>query len=174
MSETVKHIDGATEFAGKADGTATKESMKATKLPYDLLPLSFAYALDGYPSMSGDAIIAAVMAFGEGNDAALWDARNLLIGLIGYQPMIEQTTAVLQFGAKKYAGHNWRKGMKWSYLVAAALRHLYAIKWGETNDPETGLPHTGHLGCCLAFLGEYAMHPALYGALDDRFKRPAA
>lgn len=169
----VHHVEGATEFAGKVDGGAVKASHKDTsKLPYDLLPSTFTYP-DSVPGGSVDEMIFTLMMFGEGADGALWDLRNLLIGRIGYRDMLEGTTKVLQFGAKKYAGHNWRKGMKWSYVISAALRHLLAIKWGEEMDPETGLSHYYHVGCCLAFLSEYLCYPTLYGTLDDRFKRPA-
>lgn len=59
---------------------------------------------------------------------------------------------VLTFGAKKYAPHNWRKGIAMSRLVAAAQRHLFAIANGEELDPETGLPHSAHLQCCAMFI----------------------
>ena len=171
----VQHIEGATEFAGKIDGSGTKESQKVSKLPYDLLPLSFAFEdMDAAQEPSVDGLIVSIMAFGEGNSGALHGARRELIELFGERFVMETTTQVLAYGAKKYAGHNWRKGMKWSYLIAAALRHLYAIKWGEDLDPETGLSHYGHFGCCLAFLIEYQTFSNLYGHMDDRFIRPAS
>lgn len=64
----------------------------------------------------------------------------------------DQLAQVLTFGAKKYAPHNWRKGLKLSQLVAAAQRHLFAIANGEETDPETGLPHAAHLQCCSMFI----------------------
>lgn len=77
--------------------------------------------------------------------------------------------AVLTFGAKKYASHNWRKGMSHSRLIAAALRHLLAYMGGEDVDPETGFSHLYHLSCCIMFLSELAItHPQL----DDRYKSP--
>lgn len=65
---------------------------------------------------------------------------------------LEGLTAVLQFGAQKYAAHNWRGGLKWTRLIAAMLRHSFAILRGELNDPESGLPHVDHVGCCWMFL----------------------
>lgn len=65
---------------------------------------------------------------------------------------LEGLAAVLTFGAKKYAAHNWRKGISNSRLVAALLRHLFAILRGENVDPESGLPHIDHVGCCWMFL----------------------
>lgn len=65
---------------------------------------------------------------------------------------LEGLALVLQFGAKKYAAHNWRGGLAYSRLIAAALRHTFAILRGERIDPESGLPHVDHLGCCWMFL----------------------
>ena len=65
---------------------------------------------------------------------------------------LEGLAKVLTFGAKKYAAHNWRGGITYSRLIAAALRHTFALLRGERLDPESGLPHVDHLGCCWMFL----------------------
>lgn len=65
---------------------------------------------------------------------------------------LEQIANVLAFGAKKYAKHNWRKGLEYSRLLDAALRHLLAFADGEDNDPESGFSHIAHAGCCIMFL----------------------
>lgn len=65
---------------------------------------------------------------------------------------LEGLAEVLAFGAKKYAAHNWRGGIAYSRLVAALLRHTFAILRGERTDPESGLPHINHVGCCWMFL----------------------
>lgn len=64
----------------------------------------------------------------------------------------EQLAKVLTFGAKKYADHNWRKGIAMSRLIAACHRHLNAINRGEDNDAETGLPHAAHIMCEAMFI----------------------
>jgi hypothetical protein len=74
---------------------------------------------------------------------------------------------VLQFGAQKYAAHNWRGGISYSRLIAAALRHTFAIMRGEDLDPESGLPHVDHLGCCWMFLSNMMKTRA---DLDDRHR----
>ena len=76
---------------------------------------------------------------------------------------------VLGFGAKKYAAHNWRKGIAYSRLSDAALRHLMAFNAGEDLDPESGLPHLHHASCCLMFLSNMS---ATRPELDDRWKDP--
>lgn len=65
---------------------------------------------------------------------------------------LEGLGQVLTFGAKKYAAHNWRQGISNSRLIAALLRHLFSILRGEYIDPESGLPHIDHVGCCWMFL----------------------
>lgn len=65
---------------------------------------------------------------------------------------IEGLAAVLQFGAKKYEAHNWRQGFRYSRLLAAMLRHIFAIMRGQYLDSESGLPHIDHVGCCWMFL----------------------
>lgn len=80
---------------------------------------------------------------------------------------LEDVASVLTFGANKYAAHNWRGGINYSRLIAAAYRHLGAINRGEDIDPESGLPHSAHLGCCVQFLNWMMKHRP---DLDDRFK----
>lgn len=74
---------------------------------------------------------------------------------------------VLTYGAQKYAAHNWRKGLAWSRLSAAALRHLFAFVRGEDNDPESGLPHLDHAACCILFLSELQK---MGTGTDDRWR----
>lgn len=76
---------------------------------------------------------------------------------------------VLSFGAKKYADHNWRKGLHLSRLLGASLRHIFAFMSGEDKDPETGLSHLYHASCCLMFASE--IHETL-PEFDDRYIVP--
>ncbi len=79
----------------------------------------------------------------------------------------EQLALVLTFGAKKYAPHNWRKGIAISRLIAAALRHLFLLLKGEDKDAETGLSHAAHAMCCCMFiLWTLENKPAF----DDRYE----
>jgi hypothetical protein len=61
----------------------------------------------------------------------------------------------MEFGSKKYGDYNWAKGMKWSRMYAAALRHLFAFWEGQDLDEESGISHLAHLGCCAQFLIYY-------------------
>jgi hypothetical protein len=81
---------------------------------------------------------------------------------------LEQVALVMGYGAKKYSAHNWRGGIAWSRVIAAALRHLTAFNDGEDTDPETGISHLAHASCCLMFLLNYTKE---HTELDDRYKR---
>lgn len=88
---------------------------------------------------------------------------------------------VLTFGARKYAAHNWRKGMPWSKCIASLKRHLIAYEMGidYDYDPEcegcqaktclnhTGLLHIDQIQCNAMFLSDYAR---THKELDDRYK----
>lgn len=50
---------------------------------------------------------------------------------------------------------NWERGIKWSRVFGATLRHLFAYWLGQDHDPETGLPHIDHALCNVGFLAEY-------------------
>lgn len=77
---------------------------------------------------------------------------------------------VLGYGASKYARHNYLKGMAWTRLVGAALRHLFSWLRGEELDPESKLPHLYHALASIAMLIETI---ELGKGLDDRYKDPS-
>jgi hypothetical protein len=72
---------------------------------------------------------------------------------------------VLKHGAEKYEPRNWERGMAWSRPFAACMRHLTAWFDGENKDPESGMPHLWHAGCCIVFLIAYELRDA---GTDDR------
>jgi hypothetical protein len=100
-----------------------------------------------------------------GNTALKFDNEKIRVDLLPVRAMTE-IGKVLTFGANKYAENNWRKGFKWSRLIGAALRHLFAFMRGEDRDPESGLLHLAHLGCCVVFLLD---HQLLNLGEDDRY-----
>lgn len=83
---------------------------------------------------------------------------------------IETITKVLEFGQAKYGARNWEKGMSFSRLYGAAIRHLFAWWSGKDNDAESGLPHIAHAACCLLFLVTYTARKI---GTDDRPKNAA-
>lgn len=70
---------------------------------------------------------------------------------------IGEIVKVLDFGAKKYAPHNWAKGMDWNRPFDALMRHLVAWWGGQAKDPETGISHLAHAGCNILFLIAYEL-----------------
>jgi len=73
---------------------------------------------------------------------------------------------VLQFGANKYAARNWEKGINYSRVFGAIIRHVTVWFMGETNDPETGLNHLAHAGCEVLFALTYSIRKM--EKFDDR------
>lgn len=65
---------------------------------------------------------------------------------------------VFEYGTKKYAAWNWAKGMNWSIPVGCIIRHLRAFSGGEELDPESGLPHRGHVMCNVIMLDWFIEH----------------
>lgn len=80
---------------------------------------------------------------------------------------LEELAKVLTFGAKKYAPYNWAKGIAYSRILGAMLRHLLAFSRGQDKDPETGLSHIAHLMCNCQFLLHFEKYRTEF---DDRPK----
>lgn len=83
---------------------------------------------------------------------------------------------VLTFGASKYQERNWEKGMKWSRVFGALMRHMWAW-WGgkgpttksflfEDKDSETAYSHLWHAATCILFLVAYEERSV---GEDDRY-----
>lgn len=71
-------------------------------------------------------------------------------GLVHFKS-IEPLVRVLEFGARKYDDHNWKKGLNKREILESMQRHIAALMDGEINDPESGLPHIGHIMCNAMF-----------------------
>ena len=71
-----------------------------------------------------------------------------LVDFKSLEPMVR----VLEFGAQKYALDNWKKGLPSKQVCESLLRHVFAMLDGELIDPESGLPHVGHVQCNAMFL----------------------
>jgi len=67
---------------------------------------------------------------------------------------LEGIAKVFTFGAKKYHDFNYKtgKGLDWNRPQAALERHMTAWNDGEDIDPESGMPHLYHVGCCIMML----------------------
>jgi hypothetical protein len=76
---------------------------------------------------------------------------------------------VLDFGVIKYEPRNWEKGMAWTRLWNAIMRHAWAWIRREPADPETDFSHLAHLACCALFLLAYEKRMV---GMDDRPEAP--
>lgn len=85
------------------------------------------------------------------SDFTKYDEAKRRYDLVPYDAL-EQIIEVLEYGANKYDDHNWRKCEEPRRYWGAAMRHLTAWIRGERIDPESGLSHLAHAGCCILFL----------------------
>jgi hypothetical protein len=116
-----------------------------------------------YKSCAADATIGKQER--KDGSALKYDNSKPPMDLLSRKALVE-LAKVMEFGRVKYAAHNWRKGMAWSRVIAALLRHALAYSDGETTDPETGLSHAAHVMACAMFLVEYEQ---THIELDDRY-----
>ena len=112
---------------------------------------------EDYKCSPNTALVALAEYQMMGNLAALYRVARWLYGPLTEDKWeaICDAADVFSYGAKKYAAWNWTKGMPWSVPVACAARHICAIIQGEEMDPESGLPHAGHVMCNIIMLLHY-------------------
>lgn len=120
---------------------------------------------DAFPKTRSE-LKDGVTVIRESNIALKFDTSKIPLELLPTQAL-EEIAKVLDFGKKKYAAWNWAKGFKWTRLIGASLRHLYAYSRGEDKDPESGLSHLAHAGCCILFLLQHEISGL---GEDDRYK----
>ncbi len=83
-----------------------------------------------------------------------YDSGKPPLSILTRESLIAEARA-FQYGAKKYDRNNYKKGMEWSRVMDAALRHLMAFNSGESIDSESGLCHLDHAKACLGMLVYY-------------------
>lgn len=97
------------------------------------------------------------MRFNEGKN------RFDYINFSSLVPMVK----VLEYGAKKYDLNNWKKPPKEdNEHLASMLRHIVALLEGERIDPESKLPHIGHIMCNAMFHSYHELNPQKVVKLD--------
>jgi len=78
-----------------------------------------------------------------------------LVDFKSIEPMVE----VLEFGAKKYAPDNWKKGLDKKEILESMMRHLTRLMDGELEDAESGISHMGHIMCNAMFYNYFDRNP---------------
>lgn len=83
---------------------------------------------------------------------------------------LEEIVKVLKFGEEKYARGNFASasGLNYSRLINSIFRHTISFARGQDKDPESGLSHIAHVGCCVIFLLHYIVNKEDYKTNDDR------
>ena len=97
-----------------------------------------------------------------------FDQNKIQLSLLTRESL-EAEAKAFAYGAKKYGRDNYKKGMDWSRVLDATLRHLTAFIDGEDHDEESGLNHLAHAKTNLAMLIYYYKNKV---GTDDRFKKP--
>lgn len=82
-----------------------------------------------------------------------FDAGKLPIHLIAPE-MIDALAERLAIGAKKHGYRNWEKGIEYSRIFSAAMRHLWAWWKGEDFDTDSTVPEaSSHLDAAFINIG---------------------
>jgi hypothetical protein len=152
-----------------SDAKGSGARFNAGKPSYDLVPLQmvadYLIHVAGWHAASGD-VIRALETLGRFQSRRGEDHDNLLNCLRELGPGgWDECARVFEYGRAKYAAWNWAKGMNWSIPIACAARHLLAMHRGEVIDPESGLPHRGHVFCNIVMLYTFG---GTYIEGDDR------
>jgi hypothetical protein len=73
------------------------------------------------------------------------DGKPQLSYILHFPTSVTCLGRIMEYGAKKYAPMNWKKGGKpdQEYLDSC-LRHLYIWMRGQQYDEESGCNHIGH------------------------------
>ena len=87
-------------------------------------------------------------------NATRYNKNKLKWSLVNFKAL-ESMVKVLEFGTIKYEPHNWEKGFSYTNTIESMLRHVYSFLQGEDIDPESNLPHTGHIMCNAIFISFY-------------------
>ena len=68
---------------------------------------------------------------------------------------LEAVAQVLTFGAEKYEANSWQNIEDQDRYLDALIRHVEALRKGETHDDESGLQHMAHVAVNAMFLFEF-------------------
>lgn len=102
-----------------------------------------------------------------GKKDAIGDPNKPRLSLIP-QKALWALGGALTYGEKHYGTHNWRKGIKVSFLLDAALRHINEFNNGENIDKKS---QNHHLGNAMANLAMAIELSETNPEMDDRFKK---
>ena len=117
-----------------------------------VLKLGERYGTDNVPLADiADELLNEEIRKTSGGQASRFNTGKPKWGLVDFESL-EPMVRVLEFGAKKYVEHNWKKGLPTTEICESLLRHVFAYLRGEDKDPESGISHIGHIQCNAMFL----------------------
>lgn len=169
-------------------GLATKEASqhpadlkpRGVKDPMHLIPWSVVPA-----AHRPDALAIAAQAAGRWPDGDpfgstgpapaqdwAWRLAQALASFVIVTVGLGAVARAFGYGAQKYRPWNWRE-FQWNQeaqdsYYGAACRHLIAWQSGQELDPESGVPHLGHVGACALI---WSWH-LVYGKAASAPRRP--
>lgn len=79
-----------------------------------------------------------------------------------------EVASVFTKGAKKYGDRNWEKGIDYSRLFAAAMRHLFKWWGGDMYDDELETHHVANAVACLLMILSIDARGVYPSDWDDR------
>lgn len=97
-----------------------------------------------------------------------FDGGKLRLDLVPVE-LLETLADIYTYGTIKYDDDNWRGGLKFSRIIGAILRHLFAWWHGEDLDPESKKLHLAHAFWNVGALLYYNIYYKLYKKYDDRW-----
>lgn len=142
------HTAGIGDVNSDAPGSGARYN--AGKAPFELVPVALIAGSFG-THLPANRALALLGLWQEGGSQ---DKLMEVLRELGYDGWAE-CAHVFDYGRRKYAEWNWAKGMPWSVPFSCAVRHLMAMIAGESDDPESGLPHRGHVFCNIVMLWTY-------------------
>ncbi len=100
----------------------------------------------------------------QGDEATKHDSGKPRYDLIPPEPL-DGLACLYGMGAAKYEERNWEKGMNWSRIFGAMMRHAWKWFRGEDYDREDGQHHLLSVIWCAMALYTYAVRST---GNDDR------
>ena len=88
------------------------------------------------------------------DEGVKFDSGKPPLSILTRESMVAEARA-FEYGMKKYSKNNYKKGMDWSRIIDASLRHIVAFNEKEDFDSESSLNHLWHAKACLAMLIYY-------------------
>lgn len=167
-----------------SDEKGTGARRNGSKPAVELIPLRLIRGALPIPTPGGsDAPSWALQYLGHFQERQKAEVLQRIYEALGEAGWAE-CAQVFDYGRNKYKAWNWAKGMPWSVPIGCAARHLLAMMGvagfaqqpgvPEELDPESGLPHRGHVFCNIVMLQTYVQS---YPEGDDRaplgYLRPA-